>query len=237
MAGESFSIRVLIQLCMIKLDWILIRLRTCMLQLKVENQLLYLLQVYALNAVSKYQAFVNHVNDALRREESTNSIIISGDFNAHIETDFETWKSVTGKYGDSALNENGLYLLQLCCSGGLCPTNTFFLHRDVYKYTWYIHSMAQKSLLDFCIVSSDLVLEMLDVRVKRGPNYRTDHRLFVCSPRISKSWPNRKSRRSSVTYRIKWEALADRDVRKQFASSMETKFRQLSEVFKNIEMK
>ena len=45
--------------------------------------------------------------------------------------------------------------------------NTFFQHREVHKYTWYRPSMDQKSLIDFCIVSSDLYSDMLDVRVKR----------------------------------------------------------------------
>jgi len=39
--------------------------------------------------------------------------------------------------------------------------------------------------------------------------------------------PNRKSNKSTATYRIKWEALKDKEVRKKFASSMTTKFRKL----------
>ena len=39
---------------------------------------------------------------------------------------------------------------------------------------------------------------------------------------------------SSVTYRIKWEALEDKKVRKQFASSISSKFRQLSDVSEDV---
>ena len=46
----------------------------------------------------------------------------------------------------------------------------------------------------------------------------------------------RKSRRSSVANRIKWEAMANRNVRKQFASSMAAKFQQLPVVSEDIEM-
>ena len=98
------------------------------------------------NAVSEYQAFVDDVNDALQRVGSTESTILFGDFNAHIETDSETRKGVIGRQGDPAFNENGRYLLQLCCSNGLCIMNTFFQHRDVQKHTWNRPSMAQKSL-------------------------------------------------------------------------------------------
>ena len=113
---------------------------------------------------------MDDVNDALQRVGATESTILLGDFNAHIGTDSETWKGVIGGHGDPAFNKNGRYLLQLCCSNGLCIVDTFFQHRDVHKYTWYRPSMAHKSLINFCIVSSDLVSEVLDVQVKRGPN-------------------------------------------------------------------
>ena len=63
--------------------------------------------------------------------------------------------------------------------------------------------MAQKSLIDFCIVSSDLFSEVLDVRVHGGAEWSTDHHLVVCSLQISKPLPSKKLRRSSLAYRIK----------------------------------
>jgi len=47
--------------------------------------------------------------------------------------------------------------------------------------------------------------------------------------------PSRKSRKSTATYRIKWEALEDKEVRKQFPSSMTAKLRQLSDESEDIE--
>ena len=104
------------------------------------------------------------------------------DFNAHVGIDTDTWKGVIGKHGVTGLNENGRYLLQLCCSNGLRIMNTFFQHREVHKYTWYRRSMDQKSLIDFCIVLSDLFSDVLDVRVKRGAELSTDHHLVVYVP-------------------------------------------------------
>ena len=95
--------------------------------------------------------------------------------------------------------------------------------------------MDQKSLIDFCIVASDLFSDVMDVRVKRGAELSTDHHLVVCSLWLSKPWPNKRSNRSSVTYRIKWEALENKEVRKLFASSISSKFRQLPDVSEDIE--
>ena len=115
----------------------------CMLKFKVKDRSLCLLQVYAPNAVSEYQGFVDDVNDALQRVKSTESTIHLGDFNAHIGTNSETWKGMIGRHGDPAFNENSQRLLQLCCSNQLCIKNTFFQHRNVHKYTQYRPSMAQ----------------------------------------------------------------------------------------------
>ena len=113
--------------------------RVCMLKLKVLDQSLCLLQVglYVPNATSEYQTFVDEVNDALLRVSLTDPIVLMGDFNAHVGTDTDTWKGVIGKHEVTGLNENGRYLLQLCCSNGLRIMNTFFQHREVHKYTWY----------------------------------------------------------------------------------------------------
>ena len=57
--------------------------------------------------------------------------------------------------------------------------NTFFQHKEVHKYTWYRPSMDQKSLVDFCIVSSDLFSDVLGVREKRDAELSIDHYLVV----------------------------------------------------------
>ena len=61
------------------------------------------------NGESEYQAFVNDVNDALQRVGSTESAMLFGDFNAHIGTDNETWKSLIGRRGYQVFKENNRY--------------------------------------------------------------------------------------------------------------------------------
>ena len=116
-------------------------------------------------------------------------------------------KGVICRHGDPTLNENGRYLLQLCFNNGLCIINTFF-HSELYK--WCRPSMAQKSLINVCIMSSNLFLELLDVRIKRGAELSTEHHLLVCSLRFSKPWLNRKLLRSNVGYWMKCEDPAEK---------------------------
>ena len=119
--------------------------------------------VYVANAVRECTAFVDNFNNALQRVESTEFAVLLREFKPYIGADGETRKGAIGRHGDSALNENGRHLLLLCCNNGLCIMNTFFQHREVHKYRWYKFSKAQKSFIDFCIVSSDLFSKVLEV--------------------------------------------------------------------------
>ena len=78
---------------------------------------------------------MDEVNDVFPQVSLTESTVLMKDFNAHVVTDSDTWKGVIGKHGVTALNENGSYLLQLCCSNGLRIMNRFFQHREVDKMT------------------------------------------------------------------------------------------------------
>ena len=91
-------------------DGISLGSRVCKLKLKVKDQSLYLLQVCAPNAVSKYQTTVHDVSDAFKRVGTTESTILVRDFNANFETDNETRKGVIVRHGDPAFNENDWYL-------------------------------------------------------------------------------------------------------------------------------
>jgi len=99
-------------------------------------------------------AVLEEISYALRRIKTSESTILLGDV-------------VIGRHSDGDVNENGRLLLQLWCNNALCIMNTFFQHRDMHKYTWCRDSLGQWPLIDFCIVSADLLHSVLDVRVKR----------------------------------------------------------------------
>ena len=55
----------------------------------------------------------------------------------------------------------------------------------------------------------------------------TDHHLVCCTLKALKPLKKRKTFRPRETYRIKWESLADKEVRTAFADNIASKFKEL----------
>ncbi|VDO98656.1 unnamed protein product [Soboliphyme baturini] len=68
--------------------------------------------------------------------QNMESIMLIGDFNAHVRVDAEKWNGVTRKNSPSDLNNNGMKLLQFCANNGLSIMNTFIEHRRGNQNTW-----------------------------------------------------------------------------------------------------
>ena len=66
--------------------------------------------MYALNAEAQYQPFLDEVGIALQKVTSAESVVLLGDFNAHMGTENKKWKGVIGRQVDSDINSNETYL-------------------------------------------------------------------------------------------------------------------------------
>lgn len=214
-------------------EWIPSGGRIGLLKLNLGKRFVWIVQVYAPNHEAQYQPFLDELSTALD-VVGTDSFILLGDFNAHVGTDSLGWKGVIGRNGAPALNANGKMLLHFCASSGLSIMNTFFQHKDIHKYTWYRHACSQRSLIDFIVVSADLFKSVLDVRVKRGAELSTDHHLVVCDLKLSEASITRRARRQNA-FRIRWERLTKDDVRKTYADSITSRYKELPDEVDDIE--
>ena len=161
-------------------DWIPLGGRVYLLKLRLQERSLCILHVYAPNTETQYQSFLNEVNVALQKVTSAKSIVLLGNFNAHVGIDDKTWKGVIRKQGDFDINKNRRCLLQFCATNRLCIINTFFWHKGIHKYTWYRDSVKQHSIIDFGFVSADLFSSVVDVHVRRGAELSANHHLVIC---------------------------------------------------------
>ena len=90
------------------------------------------IQVYAPTSVHSDQEaeqFYDMLQSQVEKVPKKEKVIIMGDFNAKIGSDFNTWSPTMGKFGLGQINCRGEKLLEFCLMHKLAVINTFFQHK------------------------------------------------------------------------------------------------------------
>ncbi|XP_055715158.1 uncharacterized protein LOC129809374 [Phlebotomus papatasi] len=206
------------------------------IKIKLERSSLAVLQVYAPNASSEYPAFLDEVEEVLNKASSeADSVVLFGDFNAHVGVDSDTWRGVIGKNGDKSENPNGKMLLDFCAIKGYSIMNTFFQHKEIHKYTWEDTKRGLKSIIDFVLVPGVDRRIVQDVRVFNSAELSTDHHLLFAKINLNEDPPALPKGKSKVLKCIRWESLKKKDVEEKFVKGIQERFEQIPQSPSDIE--
>jgi hypothetical protein len=146
-----------------------------------KNTYATLISVYAptlTNSDENKEEFYNQLTTTLGKVPRTDKLLLMGDFNARIGSDFSKWHTVIGKHGIGKCNSNGELLLNLCSEFELVITNTMFKQKEQRKTTWMHPRSKHWHLIDFIITRSSDKSDIHSTRVMRGANCWTDHQML-----------------------------------------------------------
>ena len=149
-------------------------------------------------------------------------IILLGDFNARVGTDYNTWRKVIGKHGIGVANANGNRLLSLCAEHKFVITNTVFQQCNKYKATWMHPRSKRWHLLDYIIVRQS---DLSDIKLTRAVIPTTiwsDHRL-VRSKLTLKVSPQIRATRGAIRKKLNVQALKTDTVRNKLVRQLTEK--------------
>ena len=129
------------------------RLMTMRLPLE-QNNYISLISVYAPTMTysdEEKEAFYEALTSLVNEVPKGDRLLILGDFNARVGTDYRVWEGVLGHHGIGRENSNGSLLLSFCTQQHLLFTNTGFDLPDIHKTTWMHPRSKHWHLIDYII--------------------------------------------------------------------------------------
>lgn len=216
-AKEGVAIVTSEQMEMRVSGWEPVNSRIIVINLDVEVKI-SLIQTYAptedSNALDKEEYYVQLQRTIGKEAVNGRHVLIGGDFNGRIGQDKKIAHGSMGNYGgEKTLNENGRRLIEFCINNQLLLGNSFFPHKVVHKITFQAEGRNARSIIDYFIYPQNMRNNIMDVKVIRGAELTTDHRLLVIDTRFKKP-PRPKTKRFEV---IRLKELLKEEKRIQYA--------------------
>ena len=203
--------------------WKAVNSRIITLRLELEIAVTFI-QVYAPtenSTVLETEEFYAELQRTIDGEEvEGRQILLAGDFNARTGWNKRIAHGCIGNFGgERILNENGRRLIEFCIKNQLIIGNSLFRHKEVHKITFEGEGRNTKSIIDYFIYPNTIRRYIMDVKVIRGAELTTDHRLIVANARYQKP---RKTRIKKIKI-IKTKELQKEEKRKEYQELIKSK--------------
>lgn len=189
-----------------------------------KDRLLTLINVYAPTMMytdNEKESFYQELTQVVLKVPKEDKLLILGDFNARVGTDWETYPNIIGKFGKRKKNSNGDLLLNFCAQHELSITNTFFYQPDKNFFTWKHARSGHYHLLDYVITRKADLADVLCTKALRGPECSTDHYLVRSQLRMKIVLPRRKTPTNAKPKKLDISKLVDPEQSQELARTIE----------------
>ena len=166
------------------------------------------------------ECFYDALNDAIRAVPSSHKLLVMGDFNARVGTDYSSWENIIGKHGVGNENSNGTLLLSMCSQNELCITNTIFQQTTNHKTTWMHPRTKQWHMIDYVITRQRDIKDVRHTRAMCGVCTWSDHKLVRTKLTLRVKTPQRRHRLKPQR-KIDVSKLKSADVRSTLAEKLQ----------------
>ena len=215
------------------------------------------LEDYTLSIISAYaptlaqsdetkEHFYATLSDVIKEVPSSHKLLVMGDFNARVGTDYSSWENIIGKHGVGRENSNGTLLLSLCSQHELVITNTIFQQATRHKTTWMHPGTKEWHMIDYVITRHRDAADVHHTRAMCGSCTWSDHRLVKCKLALRAKVSQRR-RRIKPAKKLNIARLKSTETRLMLASKLQEAYANTSchgpnavatwETFKNITLK
>ena len=151
--------------------------------------------------------FYGALSDTIKGVPLSHKLLVMGDFNARVGTDYASWENIIGKHGVGNENSNGTLLLSLCSQNELILTNTIFQQASKRKTTWMHPGSKEWHMIDYVITRQRDIKDVEHTRAMCGSCAWSDHRLvrskLALRPKVSQLRHRIKPRRKPDVAKLK----------------------------------
>ena len=169
------------------------------------------------------ECFYDALNDAIAAVPSSHKLIVMGDFNARVGTDYSSWENIVGKHGVGNENSNGTLLLSMCSQHELCITNTMFQQSNNHKTTWMHPRSKQWHMIDYVITRQRDIKDVHHTRAMCGACTWSDHKLVKSKLALKPKIPQRNCR-VKAQRKLDVSKLQSAEVRSRLATKLRDAF-------------
>ena len=125
------------------------------------------------------ETFYQHLQTVIQKQPKRDIQVVIGDMNAKIGNDNDNWKGTMGKEGLGQMNENGLLFADFCTLNELIIGGTLFPHKSIQEATRISPDLRTENQTVHIAVTEKWRTVLQDIRVKRGADINSNHRLLV----------------------------------------------------------